>query len=164
LYYLARHLGDWQRVGDLPACRCCTQAGCAGTPFRPAAWPKCAETPRSSSTSWKVDWTPDPQGLVAHAKRVAEGALADLEATAFFDDLFAGMRRATPDRDRFLRTLPAEQERLLLKGSISPVPLHKALVLLEHIRRHHDELYFQHELLALANVLVFSICAMTFAS
>jgi len=104
----------------------------------------------------KVDWTPDPEGLVLHARRVAEGALAELDAAGFFDDLLAGMRPIRPDRDRFLRTLPAEQERLLLKGSISPIPLHKTLILLEHIRRHHDERYSRHEMLALANVLVFA--------
>ncbi|MBN1135552.1 MAG: DNA methyltransferase [Anaerolineae bacterium] len=110
----------------------------------------------------KVDWTPDPEGLVAHAKRVADDALAELEATGFFDDLLAGMRSIRPDRDRFLRTLSAEQERLLLKGSISSIPLHKTLVLLDHIRRHRDERYHRHELLALANVLVFAISNLHF--
>lgn len=55
-----------------------------------------------------------------------------------------------------MRTLPAEQERLLLKGSISPIPLHKVLVLLERIRGHHDERFRPHELLALADMLVFT--------
>ena len=110
----------------------------------------------------KVDWSPDPDGLVAHAKHIAEGALAELEATGFFDDLLAGMRPIRPDRVRFLRTLPVEQERLLLKGSISSVPLHKALVLLEQIRSHHDERYSRHESLALANVLVFAVSNLHF--
>lgn len=104
----------------------------------------------------KVDWTPDPEGLVLHARHIAEDALAELDATGFFDDLLAGMRPVPPDRDRFLRSLSGEQERLLLKGSISPIPLHKILVLLERIREYQDERYVQHELLALAQVLVFT--------
>jgi len=104
----------------------------------------------------KVDWTPDPEGLLAHAKRVGENALVELEAIGLFDDLLAGMRPIRPDRDKSLRTLPEEQERLLLKGSISPIPLHKTLVLRDHIRYQRDERYYRHELLALAKVLVFA--------
>jgi hypothetical protein len=51
---------------------------------------------------------------------------------------------------------------LCIKGSISPIPLHKVLVLLDHIRQHSDERFSAHELLALANVLVFSISNLHF--
>lgn len=52
-----------------------------------------------------------------------------------------------------LKTLPAEQESLLLSESISPIPLHKTLVLLEVIRDSHS-IYIDNQLLALATTTV----------
>ncbi len=110
----------------------------------------------------KVDWTPDPDSLLNHARRVAAAAVAELEAAGFYDDPLASMRPVDPARERELRTLPDEQDRLLLKGSISPIPLHKVLVLLNWLGRMRDERYHRHELLALANSLVFSISNLHF--
>lgn len=53
-----------------------------------------------------------------------------------------------------LRDLPAAQSKLLLKNSISPLPLHKTLVLLEAIHRHGGRREQQCGRLALANALV----------
>ena len=47
----------------------------------------------------------------------------------------------------------AETERLLLGDSISPIPLHRTLVLLDCIRHHADKGCEAHELLALAKIL-----------
>ncbi|MBM3458861.1 MAG: DNA methyltransferase, partial [Armatimonadetes bacterium] len=55
---------------------------------------------------------------------------------------------------RILRTLSAEQQGLLLKDSISPLPLHKALVLLECLEHERDERFHRHEMVALAKALV----------
>lgn len=52
-----------------------------------------------------------------------------------------------------LKTLPEEQESLLLSESISPIPLHKTLVLLEAIR-HSNSIYIDNQLLALATSTV----------
>ena len=49
-----------------------------------------------------------------------------------------------------MRTLPAASQKLILTDSISPLPLHKALVLLDHIEKQRDERYYRHERLALA--------------
>jgi len=101
----------------------------------------------------KVDWSPDPDGLVRHAQTVAAAARAIIEADGIedappFDRARAGLEG--------LRRLPIEAEKLLLAGSISPPPLHKALVLLECLERHADERYRGHELLALAKAVVFT--------
>lgn len=99
----------------------------------------------------KLDWTPDPDGLVEHARKVAKAAYTRLEEDGVGDvSIFA---RETAR----LHALPPEAEALLLKGSISPRPLHRTLVLLESITALEDERYSNHERLALAHALVSSI-------
>jgi 16S rRNA G966 N2-methylase RsmD len=56
--------------------------------------------------------------------------------------------------DAPLRALADEPHALLLRDSISLLPLHKALVLLEQIRGSASSPFRDHELLALAHVLV----------
>jgi len=101
----------------------------------------------------KVDWTPDPEGLHSHAALVAEHALRVLTGQGLQDAPSGG----TPPRPGRLRTLPAEAAALLLKNSISPLPLHKVLVLLEQLDRVQDERFAMHERLALAHALVTTI-------
>lgn len=110
----------------------------------------------------KLDWTPDPAGLLDHAHRVADATLTELHSTGFYDDLLAAMRPVDSSREQRLRTLPEESDRLLLKGSISPIPLHKVLVLLDCLGRQRDDRYYRHEMLALADALVFSISNLHF--
>ncbi len=105
----------------------------------------------------KVDWSVDPEALVAHAREVARGALESLW-TEGIDDLGVaplfqtGGRRTAP-----LRTLPPDRLGLLLKNSISPLPLHKTLVLLDTLEQHRDDAVYAHERLALATALVSEI-------
>ncbi len=102
----------------------------------------------------KVDWRPDPEGLLRHARQVAGAALVALSAEGVEDDpLFRGGQNG----QRSLKGLPAESAGLLLEGSISPLPLHKTLVLLEQMERFRDNRYYSHERLALAKALVQSI-------
>ena len=61
-----------------------------------------------------------------------------------------------------LRTLDAEQQRLLIKDSISPRPLHKTLVLLEQLAKMYDGRSMKYERLALAKQLVYSISNLRF--
>ena len=65
----------------------------------------------------KLDWSPDGGVLRRDADTIA-GRIAERAAA----------QPAAP-----LRTLPVEQQRLLLRDSISPLPLHKALVLRDAI-------------------------------
>ncbi|MGA7935619.1 MAG: DNA methyltransferase [Kovacikia sp.] len=85
----------------------------------------------------KIDWTPDADALLAHAGRVAEATKLAI---------------ATYGQERL--TLPEDSLKLLLANSISPLPLHKTLVLLEQLKRHAEPQYSRHESLALAKALV----------
>jgi len=102
----------------------------------------------------KLDWCIDPDGLLDHARLVAADARAALDAEGLEDDplLYSGAVGSTT-----LRELAPERAQLLLANSISPLPLHKTLLLLDCLERRHDERYHQHERLALARALVASI-------
>ena len=109
----------------------------------------------------KLQWSLEPQKLLRHALAVAETANRRLERDGCFDD----------DADRLLdrpagaiklRTLPEEAAKLLLTNSISPVPLHKTLVLLEVLAENYDERFSNHERLALASALVDGISNLHF--
>ena len=56
-----------------------------------------------------------------------------------------------------MRRLHPDQAQLLLKDSISPIPLHKTLTLLDEIERHGDPRLRQYGRLALAKALVYRI-------
>jgi len=100
----------------------------------------------------KVDWSPDPEGLLAHARKVAGAATVALAEDGIEDE--PTLQRPQPADHR---SLPPEKAALLLSGSISPLPLHKTLALLECLERLRDDRYHRHELLALARALSASI-------
>ena len=100
----------------------------------------------------KTDWSPDPACLAAHAHRVAEMTLALLEKEGIRDE---PMEEPPPDLK--LRFLPESTAKLLLKNSISPLPLHKVLVLKDVLREMHDPKFEAHEQLALARALTADI-------
>ncbi len=106
----------------------------------------------------KLDWNLNPEYLVEHAHQVAQIAIAKLRAEGIEDITFFHIVQ----NDRNLRTLPTENMKLLLTNSISPLPLHKTLVLLECLEQNSDEQYQRHELLALAKALVYSISNLHF--
>lgn len=110
----------------------------------------------------KTDWTPDPDGLLAHASEIAEIALDRLSAQGIEDDPSCDPSGAPPALPARLRILPPEQWALLLTNSISPLPLHKTLTLLDILERNNDARYSHHELLALANALPFTISNLRF--
>jgi DNA modification methylase len=107
----------------------------------------------------KVDWSVSPEGLLEHARRVAELATKKLEADGIEDAPFFHLNSSQKLK---LRKLDSEQTKLLLKDSISPLPLHKTLVLIEALNQKHQEPYYRHERLALAKALVFSISNLRF--
>jgi len=109
----------------------------------------------------KIDWRPDADGLLDHAKQVAEAARRVLESQGIEDESFPLLHDGGGPTE-LLRTLPDESERLLLGKSISPLPLHKTLVLLEQLDVYADSRYRSHELLGLAKALVFSISNLHF--
>ena len=98
------------------------------------------------ASSVKVDWSLDPQRLLNNAMNIADHA----------------NRVISSESSVLLRTLSDDSQSLLLKDSISPLPLHKSLILIEQIKKHSDPLCQKHELLALAKALVFSISNLHF--
>jgi hypothetical protein len=97
----------------------------------------------------KTDWAVDPQGLLDHARDVAERAITALASEGISDE-------GSNDKIRraYLRQLPQEAASLLLTNSISPLPLHKTLVLLDKLKVTSGSQYHRPELLALAQALV----------
>ncbi len=109
------------------------------------------------ASSLKVDWSVDSSALLDYMDEVAasmRSALAHGDVDNLSDlPLFQNNGASRTQ----LRQLSPEQSRLLLKNSISPIPLHKSLVLLEAIDRHGDCQLRQYARLALANALVHHI-------
>jgi len=107
-----------------------------GTEANPMAW---------FAGSVKLDWTPDPDRLLALAMQIGHATTALIEAET-----------------GHCRTLPLESQKILLANSISALPLHKTLILLEQIQRCTDEVYRRHLLLALAKAIVTAISNLHF--
>jgi tRNA G10 N-methylase Trm11 len=97
----------------------------------------------------KTSWGIDPDRMLDVAHRTAERTLSILLAEGIDDEKLT----SASDTSR-LRTLPPESERLLVKNSISPLPLHKILVLCEQLERVSNEHGYDHLRLALASALV----------
>jgi len=110
------------------------------------------------ASSVKIDWELPPDDLLSAAQDIAHTALGILAAQGIEDNA----PFAVPHRDVPLRRLDPEAERLLLSHSISPLPLHKTLVLLDSLNQHRAARYYQHGLLALASALVFKISNLHF--
>src|SRR5439155_12725085 len=96
------------------------------------------------------DWKPDPDRLRKSAREIAARARRRLTRDGFSDGV--AVRRPN-GRSHELRSLEADREKLLVSNSISPVPLHKALVLLDCLEESDGGLR-SHQLLALAKVVV----------
>ena len=109
----------------------------------------------------KLNWSVPPRELLQHAQRVAEAAQTVLEDEGITDlqqsPLF--LRKGFEPR---LRTLSEQAASLILANSISPLPLHKTLVLLETLERHADNQFDAHERLALAKAIVSDISNLHF--
>ena len=110
----------------------------------------------------KLNWSVDADGLLKHAQTIAKTAEQKLHADGIEDTaalpLFANGHRHLAS----LRELSAEENKLLLANSISPLPLHKTLVLLETLKEHSDPRFSDHERLALASAVVNGISNLHF--
>ena len=105
----------------------------------------------------KLDWNVDPDALVSHAREIAGLTLDQLRGQGIDDLGPAPLFRADDPPTAPLHTLPPDRLSLLLKNSISPLPLHKTLLLLDVIEKHRDETVYAHERLALATALTSEI-------
>jgi hypothetical protein len=127
--------------------------------------PSCGIEPNpmaSFASRTKLDWDLDPQDLIAHATQIASLASDKLAGQGIEDEgdlpLFEPKQR-TPFQ---LKTLTPDALKLLLTDSISPLPLHKTLVLLETLEENKDPRLISHERLALARSLVSEISNLQF--
>ena len=109
------------------------------------------------ASSLKVDWSVDSSALLGYVDEVAASMRSALEYDGVSDFSDLPLFHNNGASRTQLRQLSPEQSRLLLKNSISPIPLHKSLVLLEAIDRHGDYQLRQYARLALANALVHHI-------
>ncbi len=105
----------------------------------------------------KTDWDVDPNLLLHHVGEIFKESKKQLKKDGIND---------FPSVDNLnvkgLRKLTPIQEKLIIKDSISPLPLHKTLVLLEVINNYKDSEYYKYYLLALANALVYKISNLRF--
>jgi hypothetical protein len=112
------------------------------------------------ATQVKVDWTADPERLLRHARRVAKKALEVMSREGVEELLPLFGHCSVPEAP--LRKLPEEASNLLLRDSISPLPLHRTLVLLDALKSFEDPDVGGHERLALAKAIVFGISNLSF--
>ncbi len=96
----------------------------------------------------KLDWSPDPQELLEHADSVRKLALQKLRQDGVVDE--PNLSHPTGP----LRKLNPDLEKLLLTDSVSPLPLHKTLTLLESLTQLTDSRFANHERLAFAKSVV----------
>ncbi len=104
----------------------------------------------------KTDWSVGASLLADHTRHIADQALGILRSQGI-DDNFPFEKE-----HKNLRSLAPDAERLILANSISPLPLHKTLILLECLNAYETEPYYRHALLALGNALVFKISNLHF--
>jgi DNA modification methylase len=99
----------------------------------------------------KTDWNITPDELQVFADQVSESTYAELTNQGISD------RSLTCESTIKLRTLNKQALRALIKNSISPLPLHKTLVLLDQINLFQNTPVHKYGILALGNALVTSI-------
>ncbi len=105
------------------------------------------------ASSVKVDWSVDPDALIEFSDEVADAVLDRVDWQTVAD---AGGWEF--DEDGVVRkSLGVQGSKLILKNSISPLPLHKTLVLLEEIENHGDPYLQRYGRIALAKALVSEI-------
>lgn len=128
-------------------------------------FPSCGIEPNpmaSFASRTKVDWEIDADELVRHATEIAKLALDKFKGEGIEDEehlpLFGTRQRVVTH----FRTLSPDILKLLLTDSISSLPLHKTLVLLETLEQNQNPRLIAHEHIALAKSLVNDISNLHF--
>jgi DNA modification methylase len=96
----------------------------------------------------KVDWNIAPEKLWALTEEIADKSYQTLTQQGIDDYALMG------DPPKNLRKLPPQAEQALITNSISPLPLHKTVVLLEHLNKLQGDPAYKYGLLAVGNALV----------
>ncbi|MGB5105422.1 MAG: DNA methyltransferase [Candidatus Zixiibacteriota bacterium] len=106
----------------------------------------------------KLDWSVDPKLLLAHAHEIADVAERKIADSGFVDSKHC---KSQPPSGH-LRTVADDKLAVLITNSISPLPLHKALILLELIDATKEKQIHGHLRLVFAKCLVFSYSNLRF--
>ena len=102
----------------------------------------------------KTSWSAPPRDLIDHASSVAEAANAVLREEGVASDYnHSNDANSTIPLTSFLK-LPEAQTKLLIRDSISPLPLHRTIRLLDAIQQRSHPVFSDYERLALAAALV----------
>jgi len=109
------------------------------------------------SSKVKTNWAIDSDVLMELSKLINENTLITLKKQGISDD--SGFN-SNPNIE--LLTLTNKQKKLVLKNSISPLPLHKSLVLLDEIDNYKQTEFYKYFILALGNSLVYQISNLRF--
>jgi len=109
------------------------------------------------ASSVKTNWNIDSVELYKIAKEIKEFAIKEIGKQGITD-------MPSPKNSKVinLRGLSKEQEKLILKDSLSSLPLHKCLILLDKINTHKNTPYYKYLALALANSAVFNFSNLRF--
>jgi DNA modification methylase len=111
----------------------------------------------------KLNWRIEPDALWEHAQKIAaltEAKLEDFGLANNSELMLLETAKGYSPQD--LHKLPADLTKLILKNSISPLPLHRTLVLLTTLEKNRDERFYDHERLAFAKALVNEISNLHF--
>lgn len=106
----------------------------------------------------KLDWDIASEDLREDAERIAEQTRSVLQEKGISDDWDCSAKVG----EEGLRTLDKKRMKLLITGSISPLPLHKTLVLQDSLSAHKEQPHYNHLRLALASALVNPISNLRF--
>lgn len=109
------------------------------------------------ASSVKIDWQIDISELLVIAKKIKDLAICEIEKQKITDTPSLKNREA-----KSLRQLSTEQEKLMLKDSLSPLPLHKCLTLLDKINDYKNTPFYKYLSLALAKSAVFEFSNLRF--
>ena len=105
----------------------------------------------------KTNWEASPGELWEHGVKVAEITDATLKSDGLMSNPPDIKANGSVDSQVELCALSEEQTKLLIKGSISPIPLHKTIRLLQSIDKYQHPIFSKYERLAVASALVDSI-------
>ena len=106
------------------------------------------------ASSVKTSWSASPRDLMDHATSVAEAANAVLREEGLTSDSGQSNNANPTIPLTSLRRLSEAQTKLLIRSSISPLPLHRTIRLLDAIQQQSHPVFSDYERLALASALV----------
>lgn len=110
------------------------------------------------ASSVKTNWDIDPAALMDISISIKESAINELKKQGITDRIDLDWELKLVE----LRELNPDQAKLILKNSISPLPLHKSLVLLDYIKKYKSTDFYKYLSLAFGHSLVYQISNLRF--